>query len=283
MDKFADFMNQIPSEIMQTVERRLCSDVAVFKPKTYVSGVEMHSTDYHIIISEDPPPDTYINNRLCRFDTGNITVFNPDDSVLCKESQTVKQYISLLIKPELLSRIANEMDLPGDVRFSHVQKSFSHELLRSIRAFTAETERPDSFTLMLDCMGVQIGALMLRELKSNLRKYSLASPYSKSYIDIAISYMHEYLSANITMDDICKEVNLSPFHFIRIFREKTGLSPHQYLLKLRIDKASELLLSRIYSVSETARICGFINLSHFSKTFRQMTGRSPMDFRNRSV
>jgi AraC family transcriptional regulator len=253
--------------------------VAVFKPDVYISGIEMCSFDYHIIIPDAPPPDTYINGKLYSFDASEHVIFNPGDSILCAESRNTKQYLSLLIKPELLNRIAGEMDLSGDVRFCHRQRPVSHELLYAIKRFETESKRPDSFLLMLDCIGVQISALILRESKSNLKKNPFPPAYGKSYIDNAISYMNEYYNANITIDDICEEINISPFHFIRAFRKQTGLTPHRYLLNLRIEKAAEMLQGRNFSIAETARMCGFVNLSRFSKAFKQMTGRSPKDYR----
>lgn len=278
MDKYTDFINQIPKEAMKGVERRYSSDVALFKPKTYISGVLMHSSDYHIIIPTVAPPDTYINGRLETLDAGKFVSFNPGDSIMCTESRPTTQYKTLLIKPELVGRVALEMDFTGDVRFQKHQNAFSGDLLHAVSLFERETVRYDQLNLMLDCIGMQIAALMLREFKTNIRKYSVSSPNIDSYVKIAVEYMREFYSANITIDDICGEINITPFHFIRVFKEKTGLSPHQYLINIRLEKAAELLRSRQYSVTETGRLCGFVNLSHFSRTFKQKTGQSPKEF-----
>lgn len=267
---------------MRGVERRFGSDVALFKPKTYIAGILMHSTDYHIIVPTVAPPDTYINGRLETLGVGKFISFNPGDSIMCADSRPTTQYQTLLIKPELVGRIAGEMDCSGDVKFLKHQNAFSRDLLHAISLFDRETERPDKLNLMLDCIGMQITALMLREFKTNIKKYPVHSPNIDSYINISIEYMRTFYSANITIEDICSEINVSPFHFIRVFKAKTGLSPHQYLINIRIEKAAELLKSRQYSVLETGRLCGFVNLSHFSRTFKQKTGRSPKDFEKRS-
>lgn len=79
---------------------------------------------------------------------------------------------------------------------------------------------------------------------------------------MAIEYMQTFFSSNITIEDVCCEINMSTFHFIRSFKKKMGVSPYQYLLMLRINKAEEVLATGNYSVSETASLCGFGNPSH---------------------
>ncbi len=269
MDKYADFMSQIPTDVMRGVERRFCSEVAIFKPKTYVTGVLMHSSDYHVIVPASAPPDTYINGRLVSMEAGKFVSFNPGDSVMCAQSRPTKQYQALLIKPELVGRIAAEMDFEGEVRFLKPQNAFSADLLQAINAFDREAGREERLDLMLDCIGIQIAALDAAGIQNKHSEYAVDSPDLGSYVHTAVAYMREFYSANITLEDICREINVSPFHFVRVFKQKTGVSPHQYLMNIRIEKAAKLLRSRRYSVTEAGRLCGFVNLSHFSKTFKQ--------------
>lgn len=279
MDKYVSFLNQIPVEIMQKVEKHMCNDVALFKPESFVSGKLMYSEDFHIIIPSMPPPDTHVNGKLQSFNSGKIVVFNPGDTILSTGEGTKKRYLSLLIKPELINRTAVEMGHSGTIRFLKLQNPYSRKLMQVINNFDRETVRPDSFPMLLDCLGIQIATLLLREFKTNLKNYPVNSPDMDSYINLSIEYIHTFFSANITIKDICNEINVSPFHFIRIFKDKTGVSPHQYLLKVRIQKAEEILSYRWYSVAEVATLCGFVSLSHFSSTFKEMTGHSPSEYK----
>ena len=279
MDKYKDFMNQIPDEIMQKVEKYLCSNVALFKPSIYVTGVTMHSDDFHIIIPSGTPPDTYISDKLKSLDAGKIITINPGETIFCKKAHPTKQYFSLLIKPELMVRVAQEMDISDNVRFLKLQNPFSKELMQAIKNFDAEVQRSGRFTLMLDCLAIQIVVLLLREFEINTRRKKVFLPDSDAYVSLAIEYMYAFFSSKITIKDICSEVNVSPYHFIRTFKQKTGASPHQYLMNIRIKKAEELLCTRQYSVAEVATLCGFISLPHFSNTFKAITGHSPSEYR----
>jgi AraC-like DNA-binding protein len=278
MGRYEGFMNQIPSAVMQKVPKHLYDDFALFKPKTYIAGRLMHSEDFHVIIPSAPPPDTYVNGKLERFTNKKIIVFNPGDSILSTDHGIEREYLSLLIKEDILKRIACEMGLSDDIRFVNLRNPYSGELLTAIGAFCREVERVDSFPMMLDCLVVQIITLILREFKLNRHLSRDTAPNGDKSIDLAAEFMRTFYNSNITIEDICDEIDLSPFHFIRSFKQKYGVSPHQYLMQLRIDKAQEILATGRHSVSETAMLCGFVSLPHFSSTFKRLTGQSPTTF-----
>lgn len=275
---FTHFTDHIPENIIREVEKYIASKIALFKPTIFLLE-PLQAVDFHIIIPNTTPPDAYINGQLKSFERGKMVILNPGETMVCTASPPTGPYYSLLIKPDLINRVAREMGCSDGARFLRLINPFSLEIIQAIKRFDQETKHPESFTLMLDCMGIQISALLLRELKTNLKKYPVHSPDHKAYVNIAIDYMQTFYSANISIHDICREINVSPFHFIRSFKKKTGLTPHQYLLNVRIQKAQELLKSGQYSVSETAELCGFVSLPHFSNIFKKITGRSPSAYR----
>ena len=89
----------------------------------------------------------------------------------------------------------------------------------------------------------------------------------------------ELLSANLQGDvstaDLARACSLSVSHFARAFRQTTGLPPHQWLLRRRIDEAHTLLRDARISLAELARACGFADQSHFTKVYTRLRGISP--------
>ncbi len=275
--KFSHFLNQIPENISQKVETHLASELALFKP-TMILPDPLYTIDYHVIITSIPLPDAYLEGQLKSFDRGKIVVLNPGNTFISTETMPTKQYYSLLIKPDLINRVAEEMGISSEVSFLDLQNPYSMDLMQAIRNLDKECKHPDSFPLMFDCISVQIAALLLREFRTNRinkRQFSTASSDGGNYVNVAIDYIHTFFSSNIDIEDICREINVSPFHFIRSFKQKTGYSPHQYLLNVRIEKAQELLRAGEYSVSEVAMLCGFVSLPHFSNTFKRLVGHPP--------
>ena len=94
----------------------------------------------------------------------------------------------------------------------------------------------------------------------------------------AIAQMNEAFDEPLAVDDLAKTARMSRFHFSRLFRDETGQAPYQYLLRVRVAKAAEMLRGGHCSVTEAALACGFTDLSRFARTFKKHTGKSPSNF-----
>ena len=69
-------------------------------------------------------------------------------------------------------------------------------------------------------------------------------------------------------------------HFVLLFTKATGLSPHQYVLRARIESAKLLLKDEALSVADVSRLAGFLTQEHFTKVFRKIVGVTPREFRS---
>lgn len=87
--------------------------------------------------------------------------------------------------------------------------------------------------------------------------------------------MNASLSEEISLSRVASECGLSVRHFARAFRLSTGLPPHQWLLRHRVDRAKELLRTRALSLTDIAGFCGFADQSHFTRVFTASVGLSP--------
>ncbi len=96
----------------------------------------------------------------------------------------------------------------------------------------------------------------------------------------AILTMHSNYSKNFYVNDLAKECNLSLYRFIHKFKSSTGMTPLQYLTKIRMDTAKDLLTNSNLSVSEVSHIVGYTDPLYFSKAFKNFTSISPSDFRD---
>lgn len=87
--------------------------------------------------------------------------------------------------------------------------------------------------------------------------------------------MSATLQEELPLNRLAAECNLSVRHFVRAFRRNTGTSPHQWLLKRRVEHARALLQNRGLSLTEVALACGFADQSHFTRVFTNVVGVSP--------
>lgn len=96
----------------------------------------------------------------------------------------------------------------------------------------------------------------------------------------ALDYMESHYERKITMDDLCRYADLSEAHLCRLFKKEFAMRPMEYLNRLRIKKAGELLVRRHVSVEKAAYECGFDSVSYFGKLFRRFEGCAPSEFRD---
>jgi AraC-like DNA-binding protein len=108
-----------------------------------------------------------------------------------------------------------------------------------------------------------------------------ADEYPKVYLYRRIVhaklFIDNHYAGAIDLDNIADEALFSKFHFIRLFKKVYGLTPHQYLIHVRIEKAMQFLRSGM-AVSDTCFAVGFESLSSFSSLFKRTAGISPTDF-----
>jgi AraC family transcriptional regulator len=93
-------------------------------------------------------------------------------------------------------------------------------------------------------------------------------------------YVRERLAEEISTETLAELVELSPFHFSRVFKQATGMSPLQFVTRERISRAQQLIRETSRSLIEVALEVGYTSPSHFAKVFRRMTGVTPTEFRS---
>ncbi|HYL23059.1 MAG TPA: AraC family transcriptional regulator [Burkholderiales bacterium] len=95
----------------------------------------------------------------------------------------------------------------------------------------------------------------------------------------AALWLEAHAAEPVGLEHAAREAGLSPFHFLRVFARVLGVTPHQYVLRLRLREAARLLLDASRSITDIALDCGFADLSNFVRTFRRAAGVSPREFR----
>jgi YesN/AraC family two-component response regulator len=84
----------------------------------------------------------------------------------------------------------------------------------------------------------------------------------------------------VDLDEIARAMHVSTFYFCKMFKKATGLTFTDYLGRVRVEKAKNLLLNPHLRVSEIAYTMGFQSLTHFNRIFRKITGEAPTAFRD---
>ena len=170
------------------------------------------------------------------------------------------------------------------------------EAVRYLGGIFDEQLRSDGANLLAELRQPTAGGTLLADSLSISMSLRLATAYSSASarrivkvgdvprpderrIRRVLSYMADQLGKDISLDDLAAEACLSPFHFVRMFRERMGMPPHRYLSRMRLERAkTQLALGRL-PLSDISLMSGFATQSNFTRAFHRATGVTPLGYR----
>ncbi len=120
---------------------------------------------------------------------------------------------------------------------------------------------------------------LLRQEIQATERYTDNRRSNSNAIRTATAWIDAHLSESITLEQMAKEVFLSPIYFRNLFTELVGVSPHVYIQGKRIERARQLLRTTNESLPKIAEECGFSSHAYFGKVFKASTGYTPNAYR----
>lgn len=189
--------------------------------------------------------------------------------------------IELFIEPETINKVAWEKVDTGEIELKQSFK-LRDPLIRQM-GLALKTELaaggPDS-KLYAESMVTALSVHLLRHYSYSTKEIkSYPGGLPKSRLKEAIAYIREHLDRNLSLNEMAATVQMSSHYFASLFKASTGIPPHQYLTKCRIEKAKQLLANQDLSIVEVCHQVGFQNQSHFTRVFRQHTKTTPKVYR----
>lgn len=120
-----------------------------------------------------------------------------------------------------------------------------------------------------------------------LRHYTAAEAVAQKFtggmsgrkLRAVTDFIAENYEQDLSLGELAQVAEMSTFHFAREFKRATGTTPHQYLIKFRVERAKALLIESRMPLVEVGFRSGFSHQSHFSRLFRKLTGTTPLSYR----
>jgi AraC family transcriptional regulator len=191
------------------------------------------------------------------------------------------EWIHCYLEPTFIAKIAYESVNPDRVELLLVRKK-KDALIRQIGLALKSSLDMDGggSCFYADSMATALSAHLLRYYSTRSHKFrEYEDGLSKQKLKQVIEYIEAYLGEDISLSDIANELGMSQYYFCHLFKRSTGISPHQFLIRQRVERAKLLLKQPERTVASIAIECGFANQSHFARCFRQCTGVNPNQFR----
>ncbi len=183
----------------------------------------------------------------------------------------------LSLEPDRLVHLAEELHPGSPAEFTCLWSLKDPSLQHLVSEMGREaSEGWPLGSLYADLLGAGLSSQLLRRHVAN----PVPAPEMKTELPMprlrhAMEYMTANLHKDLRLEQIARELNLSPFHFARVFRNTTGQTPYQYLLDQRMDRAKYFLKHHNLPVQEIAAMTGFSSSANFVRAFRQKVGVTP--------
>jgi AraC family transcriptional regulator len=217
-------------------------------------------------------------------EAGLVSV-HPSDTPVRWEWDTRLSFTVMSLEPEYLEKVAKDVfDLESD----------------EVRLRTIEGQRDPVITsiagsLIREVMNGDAGSRLYAESLANLLSVHLlrnyaehAQPIEKERLQVqpravvqALNFIHQNYARELSLSDIAAAAHLSTYHLTRVFKKATGVSPHQYLVQVRVNSARSLLSAGAgdRSLAEIAAAVGFADQSHLTRHFKRVLGMTPKQLR----
>ena len=197
------------------------------------------------------------------------------------------KFALLTIAPEQLVEALPEQPHVDHQAFMRVHSSNDPQIYHTMNALLSEAAAGNpNGKLYVETLATALSIHYMNHysLKPSI-KYPIDSAHIKSddrkRIHRVIDYVEAFLAEDISLADLALVAGRSKFHFSRLFKTAIGLTPHQYLMKRRVERAAEAMKARTESLADIALSYGFSDQTHFTRNFKKFKGVTPKQFLDR--
>jgi AraC family transcriptional regulator len=207
----------------------------------------------------------------------------PAEASLFGACETSDEILAFIIDPIFLYRVALQTNYryPDRIELLNVLKIYDPQI--EFIALSVQREIQQAIwgsKLYLESLANVLAIHLLRNYTSRppkLREYDGGLAQSK--LRRVLEYINAHLEQDIHLADLADAADISQCYFVSLFKQSMGITPWQYVVQQRVERAKILLRQRNSPISDVALQCGFNSQSHFAQQFRKLTGVTPKRFR----
>jgi AraC-like DNA-binding protein len=204
---------------------------------------------------------------------GSVLIGHPGDEYTCTHEHVCgDECLSFLLGPELVDAI-------GDSRAPWQVGSAPPLPELVVLGELAQAAADGSSDISLDEIGQVLASRFVEVVSGKPRKSSPDGARDRRRAVETALWIDANSHQPISLEDAAAQAGISPFHFLRLFSNVLGVTPHQYLVRSRLRHAARRLADDDSPITDIAYDVGFGDLSNFVRTFHRASGASPMRFR----
>ena len=269
------------------VDNNIEIEKKIAKQRTYKSRPHYHNA-YEINYYLDGNIDFFVRDQGYPVKKGDVLFINTYEIHNPINESSSYEKILLTYRPSFLKTAFN-FEVPDifsilDNKFNGVRLvSLSPDLQKKVEYIFGEminiSSENNKYKLILLHSYLVIFLTYITEFLSGLDSINEHSVYHNEKIRNIIFYIDQNLGKELVLGDISDRFNVNKYHLCRYFKKHTGLTIFDYINRKRILTAEKMLVTGNASITEISYMVGFNNLTHFERTFRQITGSSPRSYK----
>lgn len=277
----------VPTEhIVQSSRGRNWHGIDVAEVVHPLADFALPALPRHILVVNLSAPVDIQERRFGRqghLGTGNLVILPAGaPSTWHVEHQGEVRHLHLYLSPALIERVASEAGInPDAVQLIDAMGVTDPQIETIALSFLSELRSSGlGGKVYAESLANLLVVQLLRQ-HSSVKLPSVPRPMSLSRTALVqvIAYIDDHLAEDLSLSDLAAVVSLSPYHFSRLFKAATGLSPHRYVIQHRIERAKLLLTTTNWTLTTIALAVGFASESHFALHFKRLTGLTPKHLR----
>ena len=218
-----------------------------------------------------------INGKEELINRGQIIIIRPNDLHMLQQTSTTASHLNIMVKCEAIERWANSYSdtfFEDLLNYDEISISMSDIYINKIETFCLLYNNADEQKQLM--IMNYITSLIFNTVIDQL--FNVVSNNPRWLLDL-IAEMHRQEHISWTVSDVVNYSNYSHVHLIREFKKYFGCSIVEYLRKVKISFATDYLKHSSLSISEISSLLGFSSVSHLNHIFKEITGKTPLQFR----
>lgn len=230
-----------------------------------------------------------------RFQQGDVFLFSSNElhCIVEVSGSCPLDIMNLQFEPRFLWSPENllfqvhypEIFFKRNEKYSHLLTSAAESgIALRLQEIEGEFQRQNTdYKLMVKLQVLELLVLIRREYADCVIEPS--KPVTTEYLahmDRALDYIDQNLTGELHLSDVAREAAMSPTYFSSLFKKLNGITLWEYVQSRRVEIAAEMLLSTDRSVTQIALECGYNSISNFNRSFKAVTGQSPVAYRKQS-
>jgi AraC-like DNA-binding protein len=256
----------------------LQEDIVFYKGHFNTFEFDKHVHDeYTITLVQDGRMNAFLDGFSKEYNKSAILTINPDQIHACKTKDGEGyKYNSIYFNKSVIEKISKDEFNCKEIFFDKSSLE-NKEIYQKLSRLVIMDELGQISKLDFECNFIEVLKDILK-LNTNISSDIKLSSHD-TMIKRAKEFINDNFALDLSLDDISKHLDISKYHFLRLFKDKTYISPHSYLMLRRVEKAKQFLQNG-ESLINTAYLCGFNDQSHLHRRFKSLVGITPKNYQN---